>query len=534
VTNELLSTRKIIQLLQEDINTDVDSTTMNPSVNPHVSTTTNDNWKLVADLSNNPRKPRKLKTLNRALQEQFPISVVPITNRFDTLYNLKINAESPSDTWNYTASKQHKKKNAPLNENKDKRPPIVKRKRILLIGDSHVRGCSSKLGMQLGQAYHVSGTFMPGSRLRNITQLARNEIARFSQEDLVIIWGGANDVNKNESMKGLMNLQEFVELRNNTNFMILTIPHRHDLLDISCVNKEVQKYNAKLHEIMKNKINVRILEISTTREDFTKHGLHLNAAGKNKVTKQISQNIPLPSMEKKKHHIIPGRTTYIYDTSIASDTPLDRNEEHMGDNNEGLTKSQIASISKDMSTLNIDNGILQATEVDQMIINNNTDLNEEHMSDNNKESTNSQIASISKDMSTHKIDDSIPQANEEEQMIIINSTVRSEDLIDLNTQKAVDKEQMVNNIDKGRSEDLIDFRTQEIAEGDQMTIINNMVRSKDQTDPNTPEIAVNEQVIINNNKMKSDDQIHLTTTSGRRSARPKKFPNTRSDDFLWV
>jgi hypothetical protein len=47
---------------------------------------------------------------------------------------------------------------------------------------------------------------------------------------IVTIWGGSNDVNRNESIKGLMNLNEFVDQRNNTNIMIVTIPHRHDWL----------------------------------------------------------------------------------------------------------------------------------------------------------------------------------------------------------------------------------------------------------------------------------------------------------------
>ena len=484
VTQELLSARKIIQLLQEDTNTNADSTAVKPSVNPHVSTNTSDNWELVAGISNNSRKSRKHKNLNRAAQEQFPIPVVPITNRFDTLYNLQIDAESPSDTWNHSNKYQHSKKTALLNENKVRRPPVVKRKRILLIGDSHVRGCSSELGKYLGQDYHVSGTFMPRSRIRNITKLARNEIASFTKEDLVIIWGGANDVNKNESMKGLMNLHEFVDQRINTNFMVVTIPHRHDLRDTSCVNKEVQNFNTELHKIMKNKINVRILEISTTREDFTKHGLHLNAAGKNKVAKLMFQNIPLLSTDKKKHHIILGWTTSLQSTSAGNDTSPDRNEEHVGDNNEGSTDSQIASIIQDMGASNIDDGI--------------------------------------------------PQAAEENQMIIINNKVRSEDLIDPNTQGTADNEQMIINIDKGRSEDLIDLNTQESAEDEQMTNISNKVRSEDQIDLNTQEIAVNEQVIIINNKVRSDDQIDLSTKGIRMSTRPKKFPNTRSDDFLWI
>jgi len=94
--------------------------------------------------------------------------VVPITNRFDTLYNLQIDVESPCDTWNHSAKYQHSKKIAFHKKIKVRRPPIVKRKKILLIGDSHVRGCSSELGKYLGQDYQVSGTFMPGLGLRNL------------------------------------------------------------------------------------------------------------------------------------------------------------------------------------------------------------------------------------------------------------------------------------------------------------------------------------------------------------------------------
>jgi capsular polysaccharide biosynthesis protein len=89
-----------------------------------------------------------------------------------------------------------------------------------------------------------------------------------------------------------VNLNEFIDQRNNTNIVIAKIPHRHDLLATSCINKEVQNFNKKLHKIMKNKDNVRILDHEPTREDFTQHGLHVNATGKTKVAKFMSQNIP--------------------------------------------------------------------------------------------------------------------------------------------------------------------------------------------------------------------------------------------------
>jgi len=163
-----------------------------------------------------------------------------------------------------------------------------------------MRGCASDLGKYLGPHYRVSGTFMPGLRLQNITKLARNEIAGFSKEDTVIIWGGSNDVNRNESMKGLVNLNEFVDQRNNINIMIVNIPHRHDLLATSCINKEAENFNKKLQKIMKYKDNVRILNYKTTREDFTQHGLHLKATVKAKAAKLMSQNLsPLPENKNK-------------------------------------------------------------------------------------------------------------------------------------------------------------------------------------------------------------------------------------------
>jgi ferredoxin-fold anticodon binding domain-containing protein len=199
-------------------------------------------------------------------------------------------------------------------------------------------------------------------------KLARNEIASFTNKDLAIIRGGPNDSNRNESMKGLKNLNEFVNLRNNTNFMVVTIPHRHDLLDTSCVNTEVQNFNAKLHKIMRNKNKVRIPEHKTTREDFTQHGLHLNATGKNKLAKLMLQNISLLSSSRKNHHIILGWTTTLHDTSAVNDTAAIQSEEHVVRSNDGAKDGQIASINHDMGTSNIYNGIPQVAEDEQIII----------------------------------------------------------------------------------------------------------------------------------------------------------------------
>jgi hypothetical protein len=57
---------------------------------------------------------------------------------------------------------------------------------------------------------------------------------------------------------------------------------------------------------------VRILDEETKREDFMQHGLHVNATGKDKVVKPMSQNISKLFEVKKKHPIILiWRTTHM-------------------------------------------------------------------------------------------------------------------------------------------------------------------------------------------------------------------------------
>jgi hypothetical protein len=64
------------------------------------------------------------------------------------------------------------------------------------------------------------------------------------------------------------------------NIIILDIPHRNDLIETSCVNKEIQVFNRKLRKVTKLYKHVKILEDSNNREFFTRHSMHLNKEGK--------------------------------------------------------------------------------------------------------------------------------------------------------------------------------------------------------------------------------------------------------------
>jgi len=83
-----------------------------------------------------------------------------------------------------------------------------KKKKIIVIGDSHARGCARELSSYLGKDFEVSGTVMPEAGLAHITTLAQEEIPNLTPYDAVVIWGGSNDINKSETSRGLTHLTE--------------------------------------------------------------------------------------------------------------------------------------------------------------------------------------------------------------------------------------------------------------------------------------------------------------------------------------
>jgi len=83
--------------------------------------------------------------------------------------------------------------------------------------------------------------------------------------------------------------------------VFVRVPHRHDLQQTSCINKEIQVFNRKLHKISKVRDNVSIIDINFHRNDFTQHGLHLNTVGKEKVAEVIARNIKQLCVKKKEY-----------------------------------------------------------------------------------------------------------------------------------------------------------------------------------------------------------------------------------------
>ena len=67
----------------------------------------------------------------------------------------------------------------------------------------------------------------------------------------------------------------------------MDVPHRYDLEQNSCVNKEVEKYNRRIRKHMKVFENTEVIEVDLDRRGFTRHGQHMNAKGKELMAKKI-------------------------------------------------------------------------------------------------------------------------------------------------------------------------------------------------------------------------------------------------------
>jgi hypothetical protein len=94
-----------------------------------------------------------------------------------------------------------------------------------------------------------------------------------------------------------------VETNKHTNIILMEVPHRYDLMQDLCVNKEVGKFNSKLRKCIKTHGNAEVIKVNSERKYYTKHGQHTNVIGKELMAKNI--------IEAVKHLLKPRKKTPI-------------------------------------------------------------------------------------------------------------------------------------------------------------------------------------------------------------------------------
>ena len=139
--------------------------------------------------------------------------------------------------------------------------------------------------------YQITGHVKPGAQTCNIVETAKSDIRRLTKKDVVVVIGGANDVFKNSASQGIRNLTKFAKESGHTNVVFLSVPHRHDLVEWSCVNNEIKNFNSKLRKRMELFENTRVFDMDPERSYYTRHGLHMNSYGKDLLAKKLAEEV---------------------------------------------------------------------------------------------------------------------------------------------------------------------------------------------------------------------------------------------------
>ena len=252
-------------------------TTSDMKIRPTIATHKDgEEWREV-----NSRLGRK-KTVGQINTKEMEINRIPvIVNRFvlPSKYMQDIDVNESE-----TSVPVKKLPKQALGKNKANRSTVGQRK-LLILGDSHARSYADKLKTNL-KNFSVCGIVKPNARSKEVLEA---NIQGFTKKDSVVICAGTNDIGKNCTKEGLANIVKFVAQNNQTNIIILEAPHRYDLAQWSCVNKEIIRFNKRLAKMLKIYDYAKIQKVSLDRNNFTRHGLHMNNSGKLKIHNQTNR-----------------------------------------------------------------------------------------------------------------------------------------------------------------------------------------------------------------------------------------------------
>jgi hypothetical protein len=97
----------------------------------------------------------------------------------------------------------------------------------------------------LDAKYVVTGMIKPGAGALDIFTQTKSMYRHLTRKDVIIVQGGSIDVYRNNTKLALTQIMIFCEELNYVNTIILDIPHRNNLIETSCVNKEIQVFKRK-------------------------------------------------------------------------------------------------------------------------------------------------------------------------------------------------------------------------------------------------------------------------------------------------
>jgi hypothetical protein len=124
---------------------------------------------------------------------------------------------------------------------------------VIILGDSHLKGCVVKLRSELSAKFKVSGS-------EKIENSSVEDLLNLHLQDVVVLNTGANDVYRNAKGLALTQITKFIQRNYCANIIIIDIPQRYDLSPSSCINLDIEEFNRKLKKTTTFYNHVLLLE----------------------------------------------------------------------------------------------------------------------------------------------------------------------------------------------------------------------------------------------------------------------------------
>jgi hypothetical protein len=100
----------------------------------------------------------------------------------------------------------------------------LKKHRVILIGDSNIKGYACNIQSLLSDNYILYSIVKPGSTTSELKESAKEQVSQPSHDDVIIICSGTNDYELNKFSVTVLNIMNFVKKNDHTNIILLNVP----------------------------------------------------------------------------------------------------------------------------------------------------------------------------------------------------------------------------------------------------------------------------------------------------------------------
>jgi hypothetical protein len=161
--------------------------------------------------------------------------------------------------------------------------------KIVLIGDSHIKGLAAALTTVLPSKFEIFSIVKPGANTKSISASIQETVNQLTQDDVIVLSSGTNgnDNDQDYYKSTFVNIKEYLFSLTHTNVLVLGIPFRYDLQNSREVNSIITKINMKISKLVHLLPNARFLPSNNDGKLFINHGLHRNKFGKQLLVTQL-------------------------------------------------------------------------------------------------------------------------------------------------------------------------------------------------------------------------------------------------------